>query len=192
LRVAAPPAAPLAALVPTELPPAAVAATVAAGLPVAALSAVPPLPAVELARPPVPPVPPETAALVVLPVRPVWPEAALASEAAPELELLDERPELLAPPVVPLGAAVVGGVLWFDSSCPPEGGMVAGAAAGGMVDGEVWATAAPPQNTRMAAMSAPTEADTLEILEPGLLFMLIPCGWGPRRPCGCSQILRGN
>ena len=46
------------------------------------------------------------------------------------------------------------------------------------VDVGVWATAAPPQNTRMAAMRAPTEADTLEILEPGLLFMLIPCWLG--------------
>jgi hypothetical protein len=121
-----------------------------------------------------PPLPPVATPVVTLRASPVVPETAEASEDAPELAELLAWPSLAAGPVSPLGAAVVGGV------CATVAG---GAAAGvelGMV-GVVWATAAPPQNTRMVAISAPTEADTLEIIRvPGLpVFMLNPLSVGP-------------
>ncbi|MGH3907402.1 MAG: hypothetical protein ACRDTE_24985 [Pseudonocardiaceae bacterium] len=186
LRVAAPPAPPLAWPVATEGPPVAWAATLAFGLPATTLAAPPPVPEVALAAPPVPPEPPLAAAFVLLIAPPVVPDWAFDSEDAPELARLTAWPVLAAWPVSPLGAAVVGVVgVWAGV----DEGMVAGAepdAAGGADVVVLWATAAPPQNTRMAAIRAPTEADALEIFltEPGLpVFMLIPCRWGRRRPC---------
>ena len=153
------------------------------------------MPDVAFAAPPDPPLPPLTAASVLLMALPVGPDWAVESDAAPEFELLDDRPVLDEAPVGPLAATVVA-VCWAVP--PPFGGMVAGAAVVGAcpsVTGVwVWATAAPPQKTRMAAMSAPTEAETLEIFrEPGLpAFMLIPCRWGRRRPCRYSETLPGG
>ena len=105
LRVAAPPAPPLAAPVATPEPPVAVAPTVGA---MTTLTAAPPLPEAASVPPPEPPSPPLTAALVVLAARPVSPETAVASDAAPELALLVARPTLLDAPVAPLCTVVVG------------------------------------------------------------------------------------
>ena len=156
----------------TLRPPVAAAVVAALGA-TAVLAAPPPGPEVEAARPPVPPLPPLTLALVEFWAVPVVPDSAVAWDEEPELALDLAVPTAVAGPVSPLGAAVVGGVgVW---AALEAGGMVAGTE----LDVElVWATAAPPQNTRRAAMSAPTEADTLEIFraEPGLpVFMLIPC-----------------
>jgi hypothetical protein len=190
VMVAAPPAPPTDEPVATLGPPVAVGLPVMAGAPVPMLAAAPPVPEFAAATPPVPPLPPLAAALVLLTAPPVGPDWALASEAAPEFELLDDRPVLADAPVGPLDATVV--AVW--AGVPVVWGMVAGTVVDGCgsVAGDVWATAAPPQNTRMAAMSAPSEADTLEIFrEPGLpAFMLIPCRWGLRRPCRYSEALR--
>jgi hypothetical protein len=89
------------------------------------------------------------------------------------LALLEDRPELDDCPESPLGGTVMAG------ACPGvDDGMVAGTELEGVEVG-VWATAAPPQNTRMAATTAPTVAKRLEIvLVPSLpAFMLIPCRW---------------
>ena len=119
----------------------------------------------------------------------------MASEEDPELARLVAWPELVAAPVSPLGAAVVGGVggVWAAVTGVVEEGMVAGTELDVVL---VWATAAPPQNTRRAAMRAPTEADTLEILraEPGLpVFMLIPCRcWSSTTMSGAATPAGGS
>lgn len=166
-------------------PPPAVPVAVAEGVALTEFTPAPPFPEVEAARPPVPPAPPVAVVLREFTASPVVPEMAVASDWEPELALLDARPVLDDAPVGPLAATVVGGA-WL---VPRVAGAAAAVGWGSVAGGEVWATAAPPQKTRRAATTAPTEAETLEIFrEPGLPeFMLIPCRWGRRWPCRYSR-----
>jgi hypothetical protein len=170
---AAPPAPPPDWLVATLAPPVAVGLVTAPDAGATTLAAGPPVPELAVAVPPLPPVPPLAVVLSRLVAPPAGPDWALASEAAPALALLEDRPELDDCPESPLGGTVMAG------ACPGvDDGMVAGTELEGVEVG-VWATAAPPQNTRMAATTAPTVAKRLEIvLVPSLpAFMLIPCRW---------------
>ena len=177
VTAAEPPAPPEAWLVATLGPPVAMGLAGPVG---AALTATPPGPAAATPRPPAPPPPPAAALFTALTAPPVGPDSANVSEAAPEFDRLMDCPLLFPAPVSPLGAPGASGV---SAAVAGAGTVVAGAGlpeltvVGRVCGGVVWATAAPPQNTRRAAMRAPTEADTFDTCrKPGLpAFIVIPC-----------------